>query len=164
MEHTNSGDLTTQIVANLTQVIEPVVRSAGLYLEKIVVKGGANQRHVEVYVDLPTGTDSLNSGDLETVSRDISRALDVADPIGGRYVLEVSTLGAEHELSNPRLFSRAIGKDIQVRREGKTYEGKLVDSDDTSFRVNLDGRDETFTFESIELAKTVVTFGKSRRK
>ena len=71
----------------------------------------------------------------------MSAALDEADPVKGRYTLEVSTPGAERELSTPRHFRRAVGHDVELTVEDT--EG-AEDTEDT------EGAEEAGNTESTE--------------
>ncbi len=149
-------------VAAIIQVVSPVVDAAGLYLEKIAVTGPKHQRVVTLSLDLPDGDADLGSAQLEEVSRAIGAALDASDPVPGAYTLEISTLGAEHELTNLRLARRALGKDVEVRIGGQVRTGILTDVSETGLSVNDDGDVTVYPFEDIESVRTVILFGKPR--
>lgn len=149
-------------VAAIIQVVSPVVDAAGLYLEKIAVTGPKHQRVVTLSLDLPEGDADLGSAQLEEVSRAIGAALDASDPVPGAYTLEISTLGAEHELTNLRLARRALGKDVEVRIGGQVRTGILTDVTETGLSVNGDGDVTVYPFEDIESVRTVILFGKPR--
>lgn len=149
-------------VAAIIQVVSPVVDAAGLYLEKIAVTGPKHQRVVTLSLDLPEGDADLGSAQLEEVSRAIGAALDASDPVPGAYTLEISTLGAEHELTNLRLARRALGKDVEVRIGGQVRTGILTDVTETGLSVNDDGDVTVYPFEDIESVRTVILFGKPR--
>lgn len=149
-------------VAAIIQVVSPVVDAAGLYLEKIAVTGPKHQRVVTLSLDLPDGDADLGSAQLEEVSRAIGAALDASDPVPGAYTLEISTLGAEHELMNLRLARRALGKDVEVRIGGQVRTGILTDVTETGLSVNDDGDVTVYPFEDIESVRTVILFGKPR--
>ena len=149
-------------VAAILQVVNPVVDAAGLYLEKIALTGPKHQRVVALSLDLPDGDADLGSAQLEEVSRAISAALDASDPVPGAYTLEISTLGAEHEVTNLRLARRALGKDVEVRIGGQVRTGILTDVTETGLSVNDDGDATVFPCEDIESVRTVISFGKPR--
>jgi ribosome maturation factor RimP len=58
----------------------------------------------------------------QTVSKQVSAHLDVADWGGGRYTLEVSSPGLDRELFRPQDFARFTGS--QVRVTWRPPEGK----------------------------------------
>src|SRR4029453_212407 len=52
---------------------------------------------------------------LADATRAVSRALDEADPITGRYTLEVTSPGLERTLRRPEHFERAVGETVKIR-------------------------------------------------
>ena len=113
------------IARRLTELLTPVVEGAGAFREGI-----KTTRAGELGLDV-----------LTEVSRAVSAALDEADPVKGRYTLEVSTPGAERELSTPRHFRRAVGHDVELTVEDT--EG-AEDTEDT------EGAEEAGNTESTE--------------
>ena len=105
------------IARRLTELLTPVVEGAGAFLEGIRTTRAGKYSTVRVLVDLPDGPGELGLDALTEVSRAVSAALDEADPVKGRYTLEVSTPGAERELSTPRHFRRAVGHDVELTVE-----------------------------------------------
>ena len=129
------------IARRLTELLTPVVEGAGAFLEGIKTTRAGKYSTVRVLVDLPDGPGELGLDALTEVSRAVSAALDEADPVKGRYTLEVSTPGAERELSTPRHFRRAVGHDVELTVEDT--EG-AEDAEDT------EGAEEAGNTESTE--------------
>ncbi len=113
------------------EVVRPVVDAAGLVLEDVVVHPAGRRTVVRIVLDL--GADEIGSLDLDTlgaVSRDVSAALDAADPVRGEYVLEVSTPGTDRPLTELRHFRRARTRLVRLTlRDGSVREGRLLDAD-----------------------------------
>jgi ribosome maturation factor RimP len=114
-------------------------------------------------VDKPGGVDLAVIADA---TRLISRELDHADPIPGRYQLEVTSPGLERTLRTPAHFQGALGATVKVRThahvEGeRRSEGKLTTADDQGITITITtaGRDESSTrrlaYADIERARTV---------
>ncbi|MEQ1842667.1 MAG: ribosome maturation factor RimP [Verrucomicrobiales bacterium] len=93
------------------QVAQRVAQSSGLDLVDIEMKRGGKGPLLRVFLDKP-GRISLE--DLENASREISAILDVEDPIGRSYTLEVSSPGMTRALKSPADFERLLQKNIQV--------------------------------------------------
>ncbi|WP_372593787.1 ribosome maturation factor RimP [Actinotalea sp.] len=112
-------------------VIEPAVRAAGLVLEDVVVAAAGRRTVVRIVLDLDD--DAIGSLDLDTVgevSREISAALDAAEPVRGAYTLEVSTPGTDRPLTELRHFRRARTRLVRlVLKDGAVLEGRLVEAD-----------------------------------
>lgn len=110
--------------------VEPAVTAAGLVVEDVVVTRAGKHSVVRVVVDLPDGPGGVDADTLAAASRAISAALDAADPVAGRYLLEVSTPGTDRPLVAPRHFRRAVGRIVRLSlTDGTTRTGRLVDAD-----------------------------------
>lgn len=156
----NSGNVeNTNLATKISQLLIPTVTQLGLFLEKVRVKGSKNSRLVEIFLDLPAGSGEIGFERLEEASQEISRLMDSADPVEGKYNLEVSTLGAEHTLDNPRLFARAVGRDAEITVADRKRVGKIVSASETGFIWEEDGKQESITFGALQSARTVVLFG-----
>ena len=94
--------MTDALASTLVELLTPVAADAGLLLETVEVVRAGRHSTVRVVVDLPDGRGDVGVDDIAVAARAISEALDRADPIKGRYTLEVSSPGAERELSAPR--------------------------------------------------------------
>ena len=176
------------IARRLTELLTPVVEGAGAFLEGIKTTRAGTYSTVRVLVDLPDGPGELGLDALTEVSRAVSAALDEADPVKGRYTLEVSTPGAERELSTPRHFRRAVGHDVELTVEdtegaedaedtegaedaedteteddgaeaGLTrLTGTVAAADDDSVTLRIDGHERVVSLDDIRQARMVVIF------
>ena len=95
------------LARSLTDLLAPIVNDAGLHLESVETTRAGKYSVVRVFVDLVDGPGDLDLDALGPVTAAISQALDEADPVKGQYTLEVSTPGAERELTTLRHFRRA---------------------------------------------------------
>lgn len=139
------------------QAVEPAVTAAGLHLEDVQVAPAGRRTVVRVVVDLDA--DAVGSLDLDTVgevSRDISAALDAADPVRGEYVLEVSTPGTDRPLTELRHFRRARTRLVRLAmRDGSTLTGRLVEAEADGFVLEPagDGVAERTTVDPAAVAR-----------
>src|SRR5262245_4788357 len=96
---------------------EPYVRDAGLDL--IEVQFGREQGGwvLRLFIDAPPGmtAGAVSHTDCERVSRDVSAALDVSDPIPHAYQLEVSSPGLDRPLRREQDFARFAGRSARIR-------------------------------------------------
>jgi ribosome maturation factor RimP len=107
---------------------------------------------------------------LADATRAVSRALDEADPITGRYTLEVTSPGLERTLRRPEHFERAVGETVKIRTVGgvsdeRRVEGQLVSADDSGVVVRAGAADDgvaveqRLAYHDIERARTVFEWG-----
>src|SRR5256714_1648412 len=139
------------------QLVEPLLVARGLELFDVELRANVLRISVDRAGDL----------DLEAISQaseDISRALDDADPIPGRYTLEVSSPGLERPLRTPAHFRRFVDSDIAVKTKAdvegdRRVEGKLESADGEGFVVA--GR--RLSYADVEKARTVFVWEPAER-
>jgi ribosome maturation factor RimP len=126
---------------------------------------------LRVVVDSPRGScGGLDLDVLADATRAVSRALDEADPITGRYTLEVTSPGLERTLRRPEHFERAVGETVKIRTvagvsDERRVEGQLVSADDSAVVVRTGAADDgaaveqRLAYHDIERARTVFEWG-----
>ena len=117
------------LARSLTDLLAPVVADTGLHLEGVETTRAGKYSVVRVFVDLADGPGDLDLDALGPVTAAVSQALDEADPVKGQYTLEVSTPGAERELSTLRHFRRAVGHSVRLRADGDELTGVVTAAD-----------------------------------
>lgn len=118
------------LTATLTQLLQPIVEASGLFLEGVETTKAGKYSTVRVVIDLADGPGSLDLDTIATATQAISDALDDADPIKGQYTLEVTSPGAERELTTPRHFRRALTQQVEIATAEATLTGELIQADD----------------------------------
>jgi ribosome maturation factor RimP len=105
---------------------------------------------------------------VELVSKDLSRALDEADPVAGRYTLEVSTPGLSRPLHTPRDFRRQRGHEVAIVRSGapasqgaddtgtSSIQGEVVDADDQAVVLEVGGSQVRVPLSEVVHGKVVL--------
>ena len=137
---------------------QAVARRRSLRLWDVEVAGGTGRSVVRVFVDSDDGVD-LDT--VAEVSEELSRGLDLRDPIPGRYTLEVSTPGLERPLKSPQHFRLSVGRRVTVKTmeplasNGHRIDGLIASADDASVVLQADGQDVTVPYRSIKSARTV---------
>ncbi len=141
-------------VEQVRQLLYPILESMGLSLWDLEFHKQGPQWILRIFIDRETGGVTLT--DCETVSRDLSVALDVEDIITHAYTLEVSSPGLDRTLSKPEHFARFTGNMIRIKtyqpiNGQKVFRGKLLGLVDGTVKVEL----ETGTV--IEIPMTGIT-------
>jgi ribosome maturation factor RimP len=113
----------------IRETIEPVVTTAGLWLEDVELAREGGRPVVRVVVDaVEDAEQALDLDGVAEVSRSVSAALDDLDGLPDTYSLEVSTRGAEAPLTARRHYVRAVGRLVVLTlADGATLAGRLVD-------------------------------------
>ncbi|MDH2313847.1 ribosome maturation factor RimP [Methylobacterium brachiatum] len=99
------------VAARVVQVIEGPVQGLGFRLVRVKVTN-TNGCTVQIMAERPDGTFSID--DCEAVSRAISPVLDVDDPVGTAYNLEISSPGIDRPLVRVSDFTRWAGYEAKV--------------------------------------------------
>ena len=152
------GSSTTD--TSLEELLAPVVAASGLELDSVTRTRSDAMPLLRVVVEAPIGADGIDSDTLADVSRAVSKALDAADPIDGEYLLEVSTPGAERELTKAGHWMRQIGRLVRIKlRAGGYVSGRVIDASETSATIDVDGEATTIDYQDMRKARSRVDFG-----
>ena len=117
------------LAADIAAVAEPRIEALGFRLVRVNVTG-RNGSTVQIMVERHDGRISV--GECEQISRDVSPALDVRDPMAGNYHLEVSSPGIDRPLVRPSDFENWAGHEARIELK-ETVEGQR------RFRGRLEG-------------------------
>jgi ribosome maturation factor RimP len=142
---------------HIRELIEPIVADLGVDLFDLEF-GGSQLR---VTIDRPGGVD------LEAVAattRAISRMLDEADPIPGKFTLEVSSPGLERVLRTPDHYVWAVGQKVAVKTvplfDGdRRVTGTIQSADNRAIVVATTDGEHELAYDDIEKARTVFEWG-----
>ncbi len=153
---------------SLENLLEPVVKAMGyeLLLVEYHSQSGHGASVLRLYID---HDDGISIEDCEAVSREVSGVLDVEDPIGGEYQLEVSSPGLDRPLVKPEHFARFCGEEVKIellepRMGRRRYRGHLLGVEGNTVRVRVDGQTEEFELAEIEKARLVPDFDREMKR
>jgi ribosome maturation factor RimP len=142
------------LAERLEALIAPVATRHGYELVAIEMAGGHRQPIVRVYLDREEG---LDIDAIVSANGWISELLDMEDPIGKPYTLEVSSPGIDRPLQGTRDFRRFLGQIATVKAltdAGRaTYTGTITDVDDDSVTLHTDDTDVRILVEAITKAR-----------
>ncbi len=111
-----------KVVATVTELVSPITQEHRLMLWDVrFVKEGATWI-LRVVIDRDEEPVSIN--DCVTVSRQLSALLDEVDPIPQSYCLEVTSPGADRELTRPEHFAYYEGYPVEVKLYRATDNGQ----------------------------------------
>ncbi|WCS23394.1 ribosome maturation factor RimP [Methylobacterium sp. NMS14P] len=128
------------VAARVAQAIEGPLAGLGFRLVRVRMSN-VNGCTVQIMAERPDGTFTID--DCEAVSRAISPILDVDDPVGGAYNLEVSSPGIDRPLVRVSDFARWVGYEAKVELSPpldgrKRFRGILGAPDPTGTTVPID--------------------------
>lgn len=150
------SDAREQQVADL---VDPIVRGKEADLEYVNLRRAGRRTVVVIAVDADGG---VSLDDIAEFSTQISEALDASEVMGEvPYTLEVTSPGVHRPLTLPRHWRRAVSRLVRVQlADGGVLEGRIVDCDETSARLNLKGAERTVAYSDVEKAVVQVEFPK----
>jgi len=105
--------------------------------------------------------------DCVRVSRDLSTALDAADPITQAYRLEVTSPGIDRPLKTVRDFRRQLGKVIKAKLLEPSHDGQTVlrgvldAADEDGLSMTVDGNEHRVALDKIRQARVVLAIGEA---
>jgi ribosome maturation factor RimP len=133
------------ILEKVRRIAAPLAAQEGLELIDVEIGGGGGRQALRLFIDKASG---VSLDDCSAVSRAVSAALDVEDPVQGAYDLEVSSPGLDRPLKTPEHFQKFAGSKVRVRTFGpvpecedrKTFVGILKCYEDGRIVVDVDGK------------------------
>ena len=142
----------------ITELIEPTVLAMELQLWGIDLSQRGKYSILRIYIEREEG---VTIADCEKVSRQVSAILDMEDPIGGEYTLEVSSPGLDRPLFTSEQFGRFIGSAVKVRLHHpvdgrRKLNGSIVNVSGEEIVLSVDG--EGFLLQHTEIEKANVVF------
>ena len=142
----------------VTDLARAVTSRRSLRLWDVEMAGRPGRSVVRVFVDADKGVD-LDT--VAQVSEELSRGLDLRDPIPGRYTLEVSTPGLERSLKSPAHFKLSVGRSVVVKTthpvagDSNRIEGVIAGASDDEVRLKVDdGEEIAVSYDDVKTART----------
>lgn len=130
-----------QLVEFLNDKITPILANLGYDLIEVKMIVSHGRKTLQIFIDKPGG---VSVEDCAIASREIGEMLDQHDEIfSGRYYLEVSSPGAERQLTMPQDFLRFKGRKALIRYRTMPskvveHQGYLEDFADNKIHLRLD--------------------------
>jgi ribosome maturation factor RimP len=153
----------TGLDARIAHIVEPIANDLGYDLVRVKVSG-LNGMTVQIMAERPDGTMTVE--DCELLSRNVSPAMDVADPINREYHLEISSPGIDRPLTRSKDFENWAGHEAKVEMDvavdgRKRFRGVLLGVKDGAAGMRLvdmsADSDVWLPIESIGEARLVLT-------
>lgn len=102
-----------QIDRRLAEIVRPTAEAMGYALVRVRFQGGTKRNTLQIMAERRSDG-GMEVEDCATLSRAISAALDVEDPIEGAYALEVSSPGIDRPLTRLEDFERFAGWEAKL--------------------------------------------------
>ena len=147
------------VESRISQIIDGAVTDLGYHLVRVKFSGAKSGRAQLQIMAEPVEQREMTVEDCETVSRHVAALLDVEDPIGDAYVLEVSSPGLDRPLTRIEDYERVNGElakiTLRLMLDGRRrFNGRLAGFDEAG-KIILEtsfGR-FAFAFDEIDSAR-----------
>jgi ribosome maturation factor RimP len=144
----------------IAQLIEPSLEAMGYGLVRVVITSGRRatlQVMAERRDDRPMTVD-----DCAQISHSVSALLDVADPITGAYMLEISSPGIDRPLVRAEDYDRFAGFEAKFELarpiEGrKRFRGRLLGTSGSKVLLATETGEKELPLDAVARAKLVIT-------
>ncbi len=151
----------TALPSHVQELADRVATGHGVEVLELTLRGQGRGRVLSVVLD---ADEPVEADVVEQVSKDLSRALDQADPVPGSYTLEVSTPGLSRPLHTARDFRRQRGHEVRITRGADggreaaagQVQGVVVDADDEAVVLDVDGNQVRVPLSEVVRGKVVL--------
>ena len=142
------------------ELIAPSLEALGFELVRVRF-GGPGRPPLQIMIERQD-REALTVDDCASASKAISALLDVEDPIGGAYNLEISSPGLARPLTRMGDFERFAGleakMEVTVPVDGrKRLRGQVLGVENGNVRIARDEGSQSVPFETIKTAKLILT-------
>ncbi len=139
------------------ELLAPLAKAQNSVIENVSLTGSGNNQVLRVTVDLERAGANLSSDQVAQLAREFSLALDKHDPIDGAYTLEVTSPGADRQLTNLRQYRRSVGRAVKVvLRNDDKVDGTITAVETDGFTVEGSHGKRTIPFDDVKKAHLVV--------
>lgn len=148
------------LVANLTELLTPAIKTLGFVLEEIKVTPVGKRRIIAVIVDQEDKNPNLD--EVTVVSREVSNILDNYSQLGDQpFTLEVTTPGVDRPLVLPRHWQKNLGRLVKVVKiDGQTVSGRISSVSDVSAAIEVAGKSVEVLFGDVKRAQIEIEFNR----
>jgi ribosome maturation factor RimP len=151
----------TALPSHVQELAERAASGHGVEVLELKLRGQGRGRILSVMLD---ADEPVEADVVERVSKDLSRALDQADPLAGSYTLEVTTPGLGRPLHSARDFRRQRGHEVSIVRGGgdaggdttTSVRGVVVAADDEEVTLDVDGSQVRVPLSDVVRGKVVL--------
>jgi ribosome maturation factor RimP len=146
--------------SHIAALIEPSLSAMGYRLVRVALTSGRRatlQVMAERLDEVPMSVE-----DCAEISRSLSALLDVADPIAGSYMLEISSPGIDRPLVRAEDYDRFAGFEAKIELGAplagrRRFRGRLIGTSDGDVRVMIETGEVRLPFRAILRAKLVLS-------
>jgi ribosome maturation factor RimP len=128
------------ITHNIKELAQPVVESYGYFLLEVTIVPKGRK---ECWIVIDHETKGVDVDDCSTISKELALLMEAHESLDDAYVLNVTSPGLDRPLSDPRQFSKNIGRSVKI---------EILDSENPSSEpVEVHGVLKEYTEDGVKL-------------
>lgn len=150
---------------HIATLVEPSLAAMGYRLVRVALTSG---RRATLQIMAERQDDAAMSvADCAEISRSLSALLDVADPIAGSYLLEISSPGIDRPLVRAEDYDRFAGFEARIElgepltagplAGRRRFRGRLLGIRENDVRLLTETGEVCLPFAAVQRAKLVLT-------
>ena len=144
----------------IARIIEPSLDAMGYRLVRLMQTGGLRRPTLQLMAER-RDDEPMTVEDCAEISRAVSALLDVADPIAGAYMLEVSSPGIDRPLVRPEDYDRFAGLEARIDLSSpidgrKRFRGRVLGREADHVRLAAEGGEVRLPLDAISRAKLIL--------
>ncbi len=145
----------------VAEIVRPVVEDLGFRFVWVRITTENQGQSVQITAEDPE-TRRLGVDDCARISRAVSVALDVEDPVPGKYMLEVTSPGIDRMLFTERDYADYTGFEAKIEMEApingqKRFRGTIRKVEDGNVVIESEGNEFRLPVDAVRKAKLVLT-------
>lgn len=153
--------VSSNVIERVEEFIVPLLTDLGIELVEIQYRREGHGWVLRLFIDRDGG---VTLEDCASVSREVSRYLEVEDPIEHAYHLEVSSPGLERPLKKKDDFIRFSDRKVRIKLHEKidgqrVFIGTLQGMEEDDILLFVDGKQYRFCLEDVSRARLVLEEG-----
>lgn len=147
--------MSEEIIDRVNRLIAPILSEEGMECVDLQYRRESRGWVLRLYIDKEGG---VTLDDCTRINQKVGRILDVEDPIGVPYHLEVSSPGLTRPLRNERDFLKYQNRVVQVKTlepvlNRRQFKGRLLRVFPEGIELNVDGEVFQIPFQKISKAR-----------
>ncbi len=147
----------TNVESQVEEMLAPLAAAQNTVIDNVTLSGSGNNQVLSIVVDLDRAGADLSSDQVASLAREFSLALDKKDPIDGPYTLEVTSPGADRQLTNLRQYRRSVGRAVKVvLKDHDKVNGVITAVGSDGFTIQSGDHERTVPFDDVKVAHLVV--------
>ncbi|MGH7039591.1 MAG: ribosome maturation factor RimP [Stellaceae bacterium] len=147
-------------IGHIATLIEPSLAAMGYRLVRVALTSGRRATLQIMAERLDEAAMSVE--DCAEISRSLSALIDVADPIAGSYLLEISSPGIDRPLVRAEDYDRFVGFEARIELAEplagrRRFRGRLLGTRESDIRLLTEAGEVCLPVAAVQRAKLVLT-------